>query len=166
MDDQNWDPFEEKDFAEAMQQRSEELYSVQDLLPNEHGLIEGAVLPMRDVVIYPHMVSPIFVGREITLWAIEEAQGHNQSVIALTQRNPDNNHPGPDDFFPIGVEMAVGRLLNMPDGSYSALVQARRRVELIEFTQLEPYLRVRVRPVYESVRVNTEVDAAFSRRTL
>jgi len=161
MDENNWDPFDEDNFAEAMQRRTEELYSVKDLLPNEDGLIEGPVLPMRDVVIYPHMVSPLFVGRESTLWAIENAQSENQTVIALTQRDPANDNPGPDDFFPIGVEMAVGRLLNMPDGSYSALVQARRRVELLEFTQIDPYLRVRVRPVYESVRVDREIDATM-----
>jgi len=161
MDENNWDPFDEDEFAEAMQRRTEELYSVKDLPPDDEGLIEGAVLPMRDVVIYPHMVSPLFVGRESTLWAIEEAQSKNQTVLALTQREPSNDNPGPDDFFPIGVEMAVGRLLNMPDGSYSALVQARRRVELIDFTQVEPYLRVRVRPVYESVRVDREIDATM-----
>ncbi len=161
MDENNWDPFNEDDFAEAMQRRTEELYSVQDLLPDEQGFIDGPVLAMRDVVIYPHMVSPLFVGREQTLWAIEEAQAKNQTVIALTQRDAANDNPGPDDFFPIGVEMAVGRLLNMPDGSYSALVQARRRVELIDYTQTDPYLRVQVRPVYESVRVDREIDATM-----
>jgi ATP-dependent Lon protease len=161
MDENNWDPFNEDDFAEAMHRRTEELYSVQDLLPNDQGLINGPVLAMRDMVIYPHMVSPIFVGREATLWAIEKAQSKNRTLIALTQRDPSNDNPGPDDFFPIGVEMAVGRLLNMPDGSYSALVQARRRVELIEFSQSEPYLRVSVRPVYESVRVDREIEATM-----
>ncbi len=161
MDENNWDPYNEDEFAEAMQRRTEELYSVKDLLPNEQGMIDGAVLAMRDVVIYPHMVSPIFVGREQTLWAIKEAQSKNQTIIALTQRDAANDNPGPDDFFPIGVEMAVGRLLNMPDGSYSALVQARRRVELINFTQTDPYLRVQVRPVYESGRVDREIDATM-----
>ena len=142
-----------------MQQRTEELYQIKDLIPDENGLVEGPVLPLRDIVIYPRMISPLFVGREQTLWAIEEAHASNQTVIAFVQRDPSVESPGPDDFFPIGVEMAVGRLLNMPDGSYSALVQARRRVELIEFTQVEPYLRVRVRPLYESVRVDREVDA-------
>ena len=161
MEENNWDPFNEDEFAEAMQRRTEELYSVVDLMPNEQGLIDGSVLAMRDVVIYPHMVSPLFVGREQTLLAIEEAQSKNQTVIALTQRDATNDNPGPDDFFPIGVEMAVGRLLNMPDGSYSALVQARRRVELIDFTQKDPYLRVQVRPVYESGRVDREIDATM-----
>jgi ATP-dependent Lon protease len=161
MENNNWDPFDEDEFAEAMHRRTEELYSVQDLLPNDQGLINGPVLAMRDMVIYPHMVSPLFVGRDPTLWAIENAQSKNLTLIALTQRDPSVDNPGPDDFFPIGVEMAVGRLLNMPDGSYSALVQARRRVELIEFTQTEPFLRVSVRPVYESVRVDREIEATM-----
>jgi ATP-dependent Lon protease len=161
MEENNWDPFNEDEFAEAMNRRTEELYSVQDLLPNDQGLINGPVLAMRDMVIFPHMVSPLFVGREPTLWAIEKTQSENRTLIALTQRDPSNDTPGPDDFFPIGVEMAVGRLLNMPDGSYSALVQARRRVELIEFTQTAPYLQVSVRPVYESVRVDREIEATM-----
>ena len=109
MEENNWDPFNEDEFAEAMHRRTEELYSVQDLLPNDHGLINGPVLAMRDMVIYPHMVSPLFVGRDPTLWAIEKAQSNNQTLIALTQRDPSIDNPGPDDFFPIGVEMAVGR---------------------------------------------------------
>ena len=161
MRDNDWNPYDPEDFADAMHRRTEELYSVQDLVPDEQGMIEGAVLPMRDVVIYPHMISPLFVNRDLTIWAIDEVQGKNQTIIALTQRDPDDEQLGPDSFFPIGVEMAVGRLLNMPDGSHSALVQARRRVELIEFTQIEPYLRARVRPVYESVRVDKEIDATM-----
>ena len=159
MDNYDWDPFDENEFAETMQRRTEELYKIKDLIPDQSGLIEGPVLPMPDIVIYPHMVSPLFVGRKRTLTAIETAHIQNQTLIALIQRDPSVESPGPDDFFPIGVEMAVGRLLNMPDGSHSALVQARRRVELIEFTQIDPYLRARVRPLYESVRVDREVDA-------
>ncbi len=161
MRDPDWNQNDSDEFAEIMHRRTEELYGVQDLVPDENGLIEGPVLPMRDVVIYPQMISPIFVGRQSTMWAIEECQEDNHTIIALTQRDPENDDPGPDDFFPIGVEMAVGRLLNMPDGSHSALVQARRRVELLEFTQVEPYLRVRVRPVHESVRVNRKIDATM-----
>jgi ATP-dependent Lon protease len=161
MRDQDWNPYDPEDFADAMHRRTEELYGVRDLVPDDQGMIEGAILPMRDVVIYPHMISPLFVNREMTIWAIEESQENNQTVIALTQRDPEEEQPGPDGFFPIGVEMAVGRLLNMPDGSHSALVQARRRVELIEFTQVDPYLRARVRPVFESVRVDREIDATM-----
>ena len=161
MRDRNWTLHDIDEFSDAMHVRTEELYSVQDAIPDNDGLIEAPVIPMRDMVVYPHMISPLFVGRDSTLWAIEEAQSGNSTVIALIQNDPELLHPGADNFFPIGVEMAVGRLLNMPDGSYSALVQARRRVELVGFVQVEPYLRARVRPIYEDVRVDSQVDATM-----
>src|SRR5512138_1638143 len=113
---------EEGNFNVALSQRTEELYRVPNLEPHEDGLIEAAVLPLRDLVIFPRMVSPIFVGRESSLLAVQEAQRKEQTVVGLTQKDPDLENPGIDDFLPVGVEMAVGRLLNMPDGSYSALV--------------------------------------------
>ncbi len=152
---------EDDNFGEALHRRTEELYSVPDAIPDEDGLIECPVLPLRDLVVFPHMVSPIFVGRETTLLAIEEAQVNDTTVIALTQRDPENDEPGPEDFLPIGVELAVGRLLSMPDGSSSALVQGRRRVEVVDFVQLEPYLRVRARPIYEMVEVDRQTDASM-----
>jgi ATP-dependent Lon protease len=149
MKNNDWYMHEDDDFGETLHSRTEELYGVPDAIPDEDGLIECPVLPLRDVVIFPHMVSPIFVSRETSLLAIEEAQANDQTVIALIQSDPDLDDPGPNDFLTIGVEIAVGRLIDMPDGSNSALVQGRRRVAVVEFTQLEPYLRVRARPLYE-----------------
>lgn len=160
MYDREWNPFDEE-FGEALHRRTDELYIVRDLIPDEEGLIEAPVLPLRDVVIYPHMISPLFVGRKISLWAIEEAQNQNSTLIALTQLDPDLDNPGMDDFLPIGVTVAMGRLLNMPDGSSSALVQARHRVEVVEFTQMDPYLRAQVRPIYDQASVDREVDATM-----
>lgn len=152
---------EDDNFGEALHRRTEELYGVPDAIPDEDGLIECPVLPLRDLVVFPHMVSPIFIGREASLLAIEDAQINDTTVIALTQRDPEDDDPGPEDFLPIGVEMAVGRLLSMPDGSSSALVQGRRRVEVVEFVQLDPYLRVRARPIYEMVDVDRQTDASM-----
>lgn len=152
---------ENDDFGEALHRRTEELYSVPDCIPDEDGLIECPVLPLRDLVVFPHMVSPIFLSQEGPLLAVEEAQLNDQTVIALTQDDPDQDDPGPDDFLPIGVEIAVGRLLSMPDGSSSALVQGRRRVEVVEFVQEEPYLVARARPIYETSEVDRHMDATM-----
>ena len=152
---------DENDFGEALHRRTEELYNVADAVPDEDGLIECPVLPLRDLVIFPHMVSPIFLSQEASILSVEEAQLNDTTVIAMTQRDAEVDDPGPQDFFPIGVELAVGRLLSMPDGSSSALVQGRRRVEVVEFTQLEPYLVARARPVYESGEVDRETDATM-----
>lgn len=161
MQNDNWDPYNSNEYAEALNRRTEELYSIDNLIPDEEGIIEASVMPLRGVVVYPNMVSPLFIGRERTLWAVENAQQQNQTLLAFPQHDPDAEDPGPSDFFHIGVEVAVGRLVNMPEGANSALVQGRRRIELIEFTQVEPYLRARVRPIYENVHVDRQTEAAM-----
>lgn len=150
---------DDEDFNLALSQRTEELYRVPNFQADDDGIIEALVLPLRDLVIYPHMVSPVFVAREGSLLAIKDAHTRTQTVIGLTQTDPDVEEPGPDDFLPIGVEMAVGRLLNMPDGSSSALVQGRRRVRILEFIQLNPVLKVRARVIHEPLTPTRETKA-------
>jgi len=152
---------EDDDFGEAVHRRTEELYKVPEALTDPDGLIECPVLPLRDLVIFPHMVAPVFVGREASLLAIEEAQMDNRTMIALSQRDSAIDNPRVTDFLSIGVEVAVGRLVSMPDGSSSALAQGRRRLEVVEFTQREPFMVARARPLYETARLNREIDATM-----
>src|SRR5262245_21592742 len=119
MNQTDWNE-EDDNFNLALSQRTEELYRVPNMEPGMDGMIEAVVMPLRDIVIFPRMVSPIFVGREASLLAVDEAQRKEQTVIGLTQKNPEQDNPGLSDFLPVGVEMAVGRLLQMPDGSHSA----------------------------------------------
>jgi ATP-dependent Lon protease len=152
---------DEEEFGEALHRRTEELYSVPDAVPDESGLIECPVLPLHDLVVFPHMVSPVFLSQADALLAVEEAQMNDQTVIALTQRDPELEEATSQDFLPVGVELAVGRLLSMPDNSSSALVQGRRRVEVVEFLQLEPYMIVRAKPIYELAEVDRQTDATM-----
>ena len=158
MSQPNWNE-EEDNFDLTLSQRTEELYRIPSMEAKADGLIEAAVLPLRDMVIFPRMVSPIFVGREASLLAVKEAHHKEQTVIGLTQRDPELDEPGSEDFLPIGVEMAVGRLLNMPDGSHSALVQGRQRVEVVEFIQLKPYIKVRARVIHEPQTADRQIQA-------
>src|SRR5512147_2628655 len=153
-----WDE-EEDNFDLTLSQRTEELYRIPNRETDEDGMIEAAVLPLRDLVVFPHMVSPIFFGREGSLLAVQEAQHKEQTVIGLTQHDADLDNPGPEDFLLIGVEMAVGRLLQMPDGSHSALVQGRRRVEIVEFIRTTPYLMVRARVIMEPQTADRQTQA-------
>ena len=158
MSQPNWNE-EEDNFDLTLSQRTEELYRIPSMEAKADGLIEAEVLPLRDMVIFPRMVSPIFVGREASLLAVKEAHHKEQTVIGLTQRDPELDEPGTEDFLPIGVEMAVGRLLNMPDGSHSALVQGRRRVEVVEFIQLKPYIKVCARVIHEPQTADRQTQA-------
>ncbi|MGZ9165952.1 MAG: LON peptidase substrate-binding domain-containing protein, partial [Anaerolineales bacterium] len=150
---------EEDNFDLTLSQRTEELYRIPNMEMNEDGLIEAAVLPLRDLVVFPRMVSPIFVGRAGSLIAVQEAQRKDQTVIGLTQHDPEIDQPGVGDFLPVGVEIAVGRLLQMPDGSHSALVQGRRRVEIVEFIRTSPYLVVRARVILEPQAADRQTQA-------
>ncbi|HVN56233.1 MAG TPA: endopeptidase La [Anaerolineaceae bacterium] len=161
MKGEDWNPrgVEDEEFSAALHQRTEELYRIPNAETDDEGLITCAVLTMRDLVVFPRMVSPIFITPGPTLLAIQEAQDAGTTVIALTQRDPDIDDPQPDDYLPVGVEMAVGRLLSMPDGNSSALVQGRRRVEVVDFIQREPFYIIRARPIEESPDVDRQTDA-------
>src|SRR5512143_250570 len=109
------------------------------------GLIEAPLLPVRETVLFPHMITPLFVGRDQSIRAIEAAQANNEALIVVTQRDPQIEDPKPEELYTIGCEVLIGRTLRMPDGSTSVLTQGQHRAEIIEFTQLEPYPRVRAR---------------------
>ena len=129
-----------EEFSSSIHQRTEELYRIQDGEPDQDGCLDLPVLSLRDIVIFPRMISPVFVTPGPNLLAIQEAQFNFQTMISVVQQDSEVEDAGPGDFLPIGVELAVGRLLNMPDGNNSALVQGRRRFEILEFTQTEPFL--------------------------
>jgi ATP-dependent Lon protease len=152
MTQNDWSFQDEDNFNMALTQRTDELYRVPNATPDDDGCIEALVLPLRDIVIFPHMVTPIFLARENSLLAIQEAHERNHTVIGLTQRDPDLENPGAD-------ELAVGRLLSMPDGSSSALVQGRLRVEVVEFTRLTPVLKVKVRVINEPATADKTTQA-------
>ncbi|MFN2158662.1 MAG: endopeptidase La [Anaerolineales bacterium] len=161
MKDNDWYFRDDDIFGEALHRRTEELYRIPDSIPDEEGFIQCPLLPLRDLVVFPHMVSPVFLSQKAALAAVEEAQLRNQTVIALTLRDPDIEKPKPEDFFSIGVEMAVGRLLTMPDNSSSALVQGRRRVEVVKFVRKKSYMAVVARPVFDVKEINQQTEATM-----
>jgi len=134
---------------EAASQRVDDLFDMQEAIEDEEGLIECPFVPLRDMVLFPHMVTPLFVGRERSIQAIAAANQNEESIIVATQRDPAVQDPEEEDLYTIGCEIVVGRILRMPDGTTSVLAQGRRRVEVVEFTQYEPYLRARARPIAE-----------------
>lgn len=149
----------QEEYSSGLHQRTEELYRIPDAEPDSNGLFECPVFLMRDMLVYPRMISPAFVEPGPNLLAIQDAQQDEMTMVALVQQDPEMEDPGLTDYLPVGVEIAVGRLLSMADGNNSTLVQGRRRVELVDFTQTEPYYRARVRPIYEPVEVDRNVDA-------
>ncbi|MFL7840022.1 MAG: endopeptidase La [Candidatus Promineifilaceae bacterium] len=117
----------------------------------EDGMIECPFLALRDVVLYPQMVMPLFVGRERSLIAIKAAAANDENLIVSAQKDADLQDPLFDDIYVTGTEIVMGRTLRLPDDTISVLAQGRRRVQLVEFTQFEPYVRVRARVIDEPI---------------
>ena len=117
------------------------------------------VLPLRDTVIFPHMVAPLFVGRERSIRAIEAAlESSDGRIVVLTQRDEEIEDPEPEDLHEVGTEVTVARKLRMPDGLINVWVQGQR-VKVVRFEQAQPYLRATVTPVEETVEEGLSTDA-------
>ncbi len=113
-------------------------------------VIEAPVLPLRDMIVYPRAVTPLTVMRERSLRALDMARTTGLA-IGLAQKNADVEDPRPSDMFEIGTLMNIGRVLNMPDGSASLIVQGRTRVRVLEWKQATPYLLARVEVLHEPI---------------
>ncbi|MSP14491.1 MAG: endopeptidase La [Chloroflexi bacterium] len=120
---------------------------------------EYPLLPVRDTVLFPHMVTPLFVGRERSVSAVEAAMAEDLPLVVVSQRDPEVQDPEPDDLYTVGSEVTVGRMLRMPDGTTSILTQGTQRVRILEFTQIEPYMRVRVMPLFEMAETGPATEA-------
>ena len=161
MPSQDWFNQQEspEDLSNALHQRTEELYRIDNAEADADGVFECNAILLRDIVVFPHMISPIFIVPGGNLFAIQDAQYNFRTVVALVQSDPDEENPTPEDFLKVGVEVAVGRLLSLPEGNNSALVQGRRRVELLSIIQTEPFYRVRVRVIEIEEEVDANMDA-------
>ena len=146
MDDFDFSQF--PDFPELFPELGDDLFD-QPVTQDKNGIIECPFLALRDVVLFPQMVMPLFIGRERSLAAINAANSGRENLIVAAQRDNDAIDPGQEGVFTIGTEASIGRVLRMPDDSTSVLAQGRRRVEILKFTQWNPYVRVRARIIDE-----------------
>ncbi|WP_376690081.1 endopeptidase La [Wenzhouxiangella sp. EGI_FJ10409] len=101
------------------------------------------VLSLRDVVVYPHMVIPLFVGRDRSVRALEECMNVDKQILLVTQKNPEVEEPGPEDLFGCGTMATVLQMLRLPDGTTKVLVEGGQRVQVDELEDGEEYLAAR-----------------------
>ena len=97
------------------------------------------VLPLRDIVVFPHMVVPLFVGREKSVKALDEIMKGEKQILLATQKNSVDDDPQADAIYPIGVLATVLQLLKLPDGTVKVLVEGRSRARLTRFTDRTDY---------------------------
>ena len=128
------------------------------------GLPDLPILPVRDTVLFPHMGTPLFVGRDKSVKAVEAALAEDSTLVVLAQRDSEVQEPGPEDMFEIGTQVNISRVLRMPDGTTSILAQGRGRVKVLSYSQSEPYMRGQVMPLFEVSEDTPEIEAL--RRTV
>ena len=117
------------------------------------------VLPLRDIVVFPHMVVPLFVGREKSIRALEEVMRADNQILLVTQREATDDDPDPDGLFKIGTLATVLQLLKLPDGTVKVLVEGTQRATIASFTERKDYFEADVEPVEEPTYDETEAQA-------
>ena len=85
------------------------------------------LLPLRDIIVFPHMVVPLFVGREKSISALEEAMSKEKDVLLVAQVNAKTNDPRDEDFYKVGTLGTIIQLLRLPDGTVKVLIEGKRR---------------------------------------
>lgn len=107
--------------------------------PERSERIEIPVLPLRDVVVYPHMVIPLFVGREKSIHSLEAAMDHDKQVMLVAQKEASTDEPGVNDLFSVGTVASVIQMLKLPDGTVKVLVEGLRRARITSLTDNGEY---------------------------
>jgi ATP-dependent Lon protease len=134
-------------------------FDLDNLNVEPDGLANSPLLPVRDTVVFPRILSPLFVGRDHSMRAVEAALNADSRLVVTTQRDPDVDDPSLEDLYSVGAEVVIGRILRMPDGTISVLAQGQRRVELIDFVQTTPFVRVEARPLPEVDELSLSTEA-------
>ena len=111
--------------------------------------IELPLLPLRDVVVYPHMVIPLFVGREKSIEALEAAMSGEKQILLLAQKNPADDDPGEDALYRVGTVATVLQLLKLPDGTVKVLVEGEQRGSVEQFLEIDGHVRAEVQLIDE-----------------
>ncbi len=102
------------------------------------------LLPLRDIVVFPHMVVPLFVGRPKSIQALEDAMAGDRQLVVAAQRVAGEEDPTPEDIYSIGTLGTIIQLLRLPDGTVKVLVEGKTRAEIREFSSLDPYFAVQI----------------------
>ncbi len=118
-----------------------------------------AMLPLRDMVLFPHMVAPLFVGREKSVQAIEDAMNNGQEIFLAAQKDAKIDDPDPRDIHTIGTIGQILQLLRLPDGTVKALIEGKRRGRIRQFIPEEKHFTVEVEELPEKKTRGPETDA-------
>ncbi|MEZ5647537.1 MAG: endopeptidase La [Alphaproteobacteria bacterium] len=117
------------------------------------------VLPLRDIVVFPHMIVPLFVGREKSVRALEDVMKDDKQILLMTQRNASQDEPNTDDIYAIGTIGTVLQLLKLPDGTVKVLVEGTRRARVLQYAENENFFQAYAEAIELDAEGNRETEA-------
>jgi ATP-dependent Lon protease len=117
------------------------------------------LLPLRDIIVFPHMVVPLFVGRQKSIRALEEAMNKQKFILLAAQRDAKTNEPSEVDIYQIGTLGTVVQLLRLPDGTVKVLVEGKKRARILRYLEEPEYFLVQAEEIEEPCEKTTEVEA-------
>src|SRR4030042_1050266 len=107
------------------------------------------VLPVRDIVVFPYRILPLFVGREMSIKAIEHSLNSNKMVFMVTQKDLDVENPTPDDLYSVGTAGVIMRMLKLPDGRVKILIRGLSKARALNYSQTEPFFKANIEKIGE-----------------
>ncbi|HET7789048.1 MAG TPA: LON peptidase substrate-binding domain-containing protein, partial [Myxococcales bacterium] len=126
---------------------------------NKPGARTVPLLPLRDIIVFPHMVVPLFVGREKSIAALEEAMSKDKDILLAAQKKAKTNEPAQDDIFEIGTLGTILQLLRLPDGTVKVLVEGKKRARIRRYVPEEKFFLIEAEEVEELNERNVELEA-------
>jgi ATP-dependent Lon protease len=132
--------------------------------PKQEQAAEGAanmlaVLPLRDIVVFPHMIVPLFVGREKSVRALEAVMKDDKQILLVAQKNAAQDDPSVDDIYRVGTVSTILQLLKLPDGTVKVLVEGGRRAQITGFKDTDSYFEAMVEPLSDLGEGDKELEA-------
>src|ERR1039458_5896874 len=117
------------------------------------------VLPLRDIVVFPHMIVPLFVGREKSVRALEAVMKDDKQILLVAQKNATQDDPSADDIYRVGTVSTILQLLKLPDGTVKVLVEGGRRAGIVAFKETEAYFEAFVETIPDQIGEAKELEA-------
>ena len=117
------------------------------------------LLPLRDIVVFPFMVIPLFVGREKSVCALEKSMAEQKNIFLASQRNPNNNDPTPKDIYETGTIANILQILKLSDGTIKVLVEGLQRGRIVKFSENTDFYQVEIEKVQENEQITPELKA-------
>jgi len=128
--------------------------------PAKPGTVESyPVLPLRDIVVFPHMIVPLFVGREKSIRALEEVMKSERFILLATQANASDDDPATDAIFKTGTLASLLQLLKLPDGTVKVLVEGVSRAQVHDYTRTDEYYEANAETIADEIKDQVEVEA-------